>query len=389
MNKESIKTSAGNIIYKTTLLSAIALSIGACSGIGTGAAAVSSVTAALFCAVTPEISLFPVLLNFLIQSYIVNTVGYTGAFVAILMCSVYAFFLLKSKKTINALKLPEIKAPLMLATALSVTVLITTYYFGIGAAGNTVPEMFKDYRSLGFHPNWRGILYGTIVMVIMITFPRKFKKGSRIFSAAFAAIIFTYILNLLLIPAGTVSPIEFTGEPGYAIFNGFNFEELSAFGNIMTVITGSFAMAVTVMITGNRNKASGENSLYDSLYILLNSVNGWFFTSKVSLKNKKQFIEGLISAVLIALIMFVTKGFERLPLASCAVVLIVGAWQSVEWGMIKKSFSSPVSIIVFTVLLVLSILLTPVIGVAAAFIYAVSKSNSLTIQPEFEYNVNS
>ena len=374
MNKESIRLSAGNIIYKTTLLSAIALSIGACSGIGTGAAAVSSVTAALFCTVSPEISLFPVLLNFLIQSYIVNTVGFTGAFVAIIMCSVYAFFLLKSKKTINTLKLPEIKAPLMLATALSVTVLITTYYFGIGAVGNTVPEMFKDYRSLGFHPNWRGILYGTIVMVIMITFPRKFKKASRYFSAAFAAIIFTYILNLLLIPAETVSPIEFTGEPGYAVFNGFNFGELSAFGNIMTVITGSFAMAVTVMITGDRNKADGENSLYDSLYILLNSVNGWFFTSKVSLKNKKQFIEGLISAVLIALIMFATSGFERLPLASCAVVLIVGAWQSVEWGMIKKSFSSPVSIIVFTVLLVLSILLTPVIGVVAAFIYAVSKS---------------
>ena len=58
------------------------------------------------------------------------------------------------------------------------TILQTNNYFGINATGVSAVDMLLSYRSFGFHANWRTVLYGTIVLVLMITYPRKFKKAS-------------------------------------------------------------------------------------------------------------------------------------------------------------------------------------------------------------------
>ena len=89
----------------------------------------------------------------------------------------------------------------MLAGALTVTVMQTNDYFAIGGEGNMIRDMLASYVSKGFHPNWRGVLYGTITMVILITFPRKFKKASLTVRPAFLALVFTLLLNLWLNPS--------------------------------------------------------------------------------------------------------------------------------------------------------------------------------------------
>ena len=173
-------------------------------------------------------------------------------------------------------------AGFMLASAFGVTALVTNDYFGIGAEGSTVVEMIKSYVSFGFHPNWRGILYGTIVMVLMITIPRKFKKISKFVCPALIALIVIYVMNIFLIPKGTVSPISFVENE---ILPGLPFD-------------------------------------------------------------------------------------ERMPLSAPAVVLIVGGWQSVEWGKIARSFKSIKGAILFLLEFAVFTLTNPIIGVCLfAIIY--------------------
>lgn len=206
--------------------------------------------------------IMPVFAGFLVVMYISNTFGINIGCIALaaagVLFSVYSFVSKKLKISSNS-----VTAGFSLATALTVTVLLTTHYFGIGATGNNVKDMIASYLSLGFHPNWRGVLYGTVVMVIMITFPRKFKSFCKTVRAPFIAIIFTLVLNCFL-------------NPSY------------------------MPTAINEIVNSSLNLTSASLGI-----------------------------------------------FGRIPVHSLAVIMIVGAWESVKWGEIKKAFSSPVSVICF------------------------------------------
>lgn len=366
--------SSERILYKSTLLSAFCLSAGACSGAETGPACFAAVLASLSCVIVPGIPMLPFFLGFLTELFVLQTAGTAGAFLALLLCAVYSVFLMRGSRIRKLLDKPEIQSPLMLAAAFSVTVLITTHYFGIGASGATVLEMLKNYRSLGFHPNWRGILYGTIVMVIMITYPRKFKKISKIINSAFIAVVFTWILNFILIPPGTISTITLLEKPVYSVGTGTGFASLGSAKAVLTVVLASFALAAVMLMTQETEKKRTAGSLYDACYLALTSRTGLFFPAEVSFGGKDQMTGNIISAALTAALLVPTFCFTRLPLASCAVVLIVGAWQSVEWGLIKKAFSSPVKIITFFVIVAVFVFTTAYLGIIAAFVLSLLTS---------------
>ena len=103
---------------------------------------------------------------------------------------------------------PAIKGALYLSLAFSVTALLTTHYFGIGAKGFTVIEILKNYRSLGFHPNWCGVFFGTITLFSMITYPFKFKKANKYLPAECFSLILPLALNLFLNPEERYTPID-------------------------------------------------------------------------------------------------------------------------------------------------------------------------------------
>jgi MFS superfamily sulfate permease-like transporter len=178
--------------------------------------------------------------------------------------------------------------------------LLTTHYFGIGASGSNAKEMITSYLSLGFHPNWRGVLYGTIVMVIMITFPRKFKKLCKTISAPFIAVVITLILNLFLNPSYMVSAI--------------------------------------------------------------NEIGGFSFSTAALLPE--------------------SNIFDRIPVHSLAVILIVGAWENVKWKEIKKVFSSPVNVLFFDASVIATLYFGYIYGVIFSallyFIYSFCSKKSLS-----------
>lgn len=364
MDKMKLKTALYRILYKSTFLIAYAVSIGACLGNNTGELIISSLIAAVVVVITPETAMLPLLSGFLITLYEYNTVGIWGAKFSFILCAVISAFLMRSNNLKKKLNENYILGSVSLSTAVIMTVLITTLYFGIGATGNTVMEMIKSYRSLGFHPNWRGILYGTIVMVIMITFPRKFKTISKYISSEFLALLAAFLLNLWLIPRGSVEVIPLLNKADYFPHNPLNAASILSFNSIAVIFISGFALSVLMVIAGAKNPE--RNSIYSSAAILLQADTGYFFPSAASIKFS-DIIEGIISALVMALWLIPSHGFERLPLSACAVVLIVSGWHNVKWGAIAKSFSSVKNAVLFFAVIAISVLITPAFGIIGAF----------------------
>ena len=294
--------------------------------------------------------MMPVYLAFLITGYAfkndIKVVLYSSDICgALLIISAFCFEKLKKLFTVSAV------SGVMLAGALTATVLFTTDYFGIGATGNTVKEMIASYLSLGFHPNWRGVLYGTIVMVIMITFPRKFKKFNKTVAAPFAALALTLILNIFLNPADLGTSINEISDSDIIFVKMFLTSRFSDFEPSSLAIAVSCGISLFIVcfyaISSDKN-AKGTD------YILGGAANAVFCGAfnlplpYVVRKEKRSILPGIAAAAIAFLIFwFGEEILLRIPLHSCAVVIIVGAWQSVKWGEIKKAFSGIVPVICF------------------------------------------
>lgn len=307
--------------------------------------AVFSSYAALFAAKPKTNNIMPAYADFLILMFAINAFGTSTASLAIFICGILSvvFSLLPVKIKLSS---NPVTSGVMLACAMTVTVMLTTHYFGIGATGNNVTEMLGSYLSLGFHPNWRGVLYGTIVMVIMITFPRKFKNLNKIIKAPFIAIAVTLILNFFLNPSEMPTAINEAKEifsnsstGFFAFFSDFECNYLSAaLCGLAFFIIHNFALS--------ENDADKKKCLAASISDITASILGTPLLPYGIEKNSVLF--GSIAAVFSCLTVFGMKdSIGRTPVHSLAVVLIVGAWGNVKWSEIKKAFSSPLSVLFF------------------------------------------
>ena len=183
------------------------LSVGALSGFGTAGGCMAALVS-LLCGAAFRLHFVPTYLALLPVFTATFRYGAQAGAAAVLLSGVFAFFLhFLPQRLRDGLRSPATWAGFLVVAAFSTTALQTTAYFGIGAVGGTVPEILRDYVSLGFHPNWRGILYGTIVMVVLITYPRKFKRLSKHLPAPFASLLVTFPLHLLLVQDAVHSPV--------------------------------------------------------------------------------------------------------------------------------------------------------------------------------------
>lgn len=90
--------------------------------------------------------------------------------------------------------------PLHFAVTVGAAVVMTLYqcagYFATGAHGAGLTALLRSYRSLGFHPNWRTVLFSTIMMVVLITWPRKFPRLSGAVPSGFVGLLLVAALNI-------------------------------------------------------------------------------------------------------------------------------------------------------------------------------------------------
>ena len=337
-NKNKIKTFVADSAYLFTNIFPLALSMAICSGLGAAGGILASAIACLLVTYKKTKLIMPVYVSYLIASFTYSEYGASTLSASIALSGAAMIALAFLGFDFKRLIFKPVAVAIMLATAISITVIETNDYFGIGVTGNLVNEILRSYRSFGFHPNWRGVLYGTIVMVIMITYPRKFKKADKIIRAPFVALALTLVLNIFLNPADTVSSIEEVGTYTLSI-KSLLLPTFKGGISLTGVITSG--LAFFIMTAYSVANFSGSNLDYASTgaaNCLCSALSGAFIPITTHTYRRKSFA-GIPAAVL-CVIIFVLFGkyIARIPVASCAVVLIVGVWQSVKWRDIKRAF---------------------------------------------------
>lgn len=253
---------------------------------------------------------------------------------------------------------PAISGAIALSLAFSVTALLTTHYFGIGAKGFTVPEILKTYRSLGFHPNWRGVFYGTITLFSMITYPFKFKRANKYFPAECFSLVLPLILNLILNPVKEYTPInevsnlfDFWKQTDWAFFLPFlNTNSQFTMQDYINAFQGAISLGALLLILKPLKTRTDSNSTAD----ILNGIQGGFPVRAYKIRGYS-----LISAIIaVILVIFSCIFFDtiimRIPLHSFAVVLIVNAWKQVPFKTLGNGFKSGVFSIISIILIFVS-----------------------------------
>lgn len=378
-NKSKIMSSAERMLYPFGTIMPVALCMFVCSGIG----AINAIPVIIFLSLIAKksnfTSVFPIYLNFLIVTYIYNGFGGAATTVAIIISGLLTCFAEPLTDKIKDLHSSPAVSAIMLTTALTITIMQTTAYFGIGATGNTAREMIFSYVSLGFHPNWRGVLYGTIAMVIMITFPRKFKKFSKIIHPSFFAIIITLILNYFLNPSDSITAITEIGNSEFNSLISFNTSEFLDLmtANLISVTMCGFALFISniFLLSSDKMTEKYDYLAFGAMNIPLSLFGGFMPSRTLLIKPADIFKVGIpaLVAASVAIAVF-SESYTRIPVHTCAVILIVGAWQSVEWKKIKNTFSNDSSVVCFVAVTIISLVFGIVFGVVFAGVAAVINS---------------
>lgn len=216
-----------------------------------------------------------------------------------------------------------------LILALVATVILTNQYFGIGASGSTAIEMLKSYRSLGFHPHFRGLLYGTITLFAMITYPFKFRKLNKTLPAEFMTLLIPLILNLFLNPEKaltTVNEIDTFKIP-------FDFPKVFEDVNIAPIILGCLYFGFILFLR------SSEKNISRNTFI--NSTSG-----VLSLIPARQFditsysiVSAITTIIASCSILFLFPDIlARIPMHCVGALLIVSAWQQAPYKNLSLLF---------------------------------------------------
>ncbi len=220
-----------------------------------------------------------------------------------------------------------------IGVAVGVTILLTNSYFGIGADSYTPFEMLKEFRSLGFHPNFRGLFYGTITLFAMITFPFKFKKLNKYLPAAFITLLIPFIFNLFLNPQRELTTINeaLSLVAPLSIRDEFSaYTQISA-NDIPYILKGAVGFSAILYILAKGNTTDG----------LANCATGALSGFPVKAHPIKSYgvISALVSIVVVTVPVLLFPGiFSRLPLHCAGSMLIVCAWQSLPVPSLKNVF---------------------------------------------------
>ena len=335
-------------VWDSTRLFPFSLAVGVCSGFGAAGGFVTAVLCGLL-GVLCGAAFCPTYLALLPVFSLAFRFGAGSAGAALVLGGVFTFlWTLLPEKVRTRLTDPAVRAGFIPAAAFVTTALQTTNYFGIGAVGGTVREIVADYISLGFHPNWRGVLYGTIALVLLITYPRKYKRLHKKIAPAFATLLIVLPLNLLLVPDAAHTPINEIGRLDLRALSDHMFLR-GTFTPAMLPAVLCAALSIA-LLTAGALPADRARQL-SAVHLLTGCLGGVPCEADVEPRGR---LGALVCTVLSAGLYFV-PGLARVPVHALAVILIVTAWQSLPKDEIRTAFRTKRGILLFFCALALPI----------------------------------
>lgn len=282
---------------------------------------------------------------FLLFSAACAQLGVGAALTAALCAGALVFFssFLKPEKLAPHLPMPLILG-FLTGIMIVMGILQVNNYFGIRASGVSAMQMLSSYTHVGFHCNWRTMLYGTIVLVVLITYPRTFKKFSRLVPAPFVGIVAALLLNLWLIPSAETSPITEIGSlSGRLLPEAGMLLDLPSRHQVPLFLLFVTAMAALILgssLLARQKGADVKQTATDQglSNIFLACIGGMPVAPARGERKIPKYAGAFQSLFLLAFLLVFGKTLLRLPISTLAVILIVTAFQQVDWAAVKALF---------------------------------------------------
>lgn len=275
-------------------------------------------------------------------------------------------------------------------------------FFGTVSEGENAIEKLVSYGRLGFSPDWTAVLFGGIVVVIMLLYP---KKLQQYVPSSLAAIIVTLIINMIMFPdAASAGAPEVGAIPRSLLTEQSLIKTGFDFSNITQLITPAISIAALGMIESLLCGASAgkmKNERIDAtrelvaqgvgnmLIPLFGGVPATAAIARTSVAIKSGGHTRLVSifhSITLILSMFLLGGImSRIPLSALAGVLMVTAWRMNEWDSIKQIFGKKMkaAILQFLVTMIATVIfdltIAIVAGVVTAILIFVLKSSKLEV----------
>ena len=306
----------------------LALAFGSNSPFGAAAGLVGAIAACIIGSGSPNRIPTPHVEVFAILIYAANTIGVPGAMLSCIIAGMLLLFV-------------------TFIVAAVLCIIQVNYYFGIGVPAGSAFETLVAYRSYGFHSNWRGVLYGTITLVIMITYPIKFKKLSRKVPAPAVALVLTTVLNLFLNPVAERTVIDevgsFASTPSFLLVG-----DISIFDVTPEKLLPSFIYAWALVVVLVADTLMKENQLsvvrnslaFKGLRSIICPVCDGMTVGDESSEGETR-MTGIFAAVIMIVLSIIAHSVIMLvPTATLAVIIICTAWKKVRFKVIKTAFKS-------------------------------------------------
>lgn len=274
-------------------------------------------------------------------------------------------------------------------------------FFGTKSVGeNQIQKIVSYFNGTGsFSPDWLAVMFGAMVVIIMIVYPRKW---NAVVPSSLVGIIAALVVNMIFFAEGTVKEVgnipQSLVTDGSIIKSGFDLEHITDL-IIPAVSIAALGMIESLLCGASAGKMKGETldaqreliaqGIGNMIIPLLGGVPATAAIARTSVAIKsggKTRLVSVFHSVVLILSMFLLGGvMKRIPLAALAGVLMVTAFRMNEWSSIKsifrKKFKSSILqyVITMAATVVFDLTIAIVIGVVAAMLVFVVKSCELRV----------
>lgn len=275
-------------------------------------------------------------------------------------------------------------------------------FFGTYSEGSKAVLKLISYGRLGFTPDLKAVMFGVLVVLIMIFYPKKLNAR---FPASLASIIIALIVELIFdfdvkqvgdIPKSLLLDTRLT--PAVIFENVKDFDKLKEYIS-PAVSVAALGMIESLLCGASAGKMKNEK-LDAQRELIAQGVGNMLIPfcggvpataaiarTSVAIKSGGQtrLVSIFHSLTLIASMFLLGPVMSKIPLAALAGVLMVTAWRMNEWETIKNIFSKKLKnsalqyIITMVATVVFDLTVAIVIGVVLSMLIFIVKNCELRI----------